>query len=136
MKISLSCTDVALETHRQPGDLAWQTEHPVSILVTRVNHRPTGRFLAILSAKFPLNMCSRLHSFEPKHTMSMLCTCESSHMVFTWRRYWVVRYHMNHTCNVFIHYDSSKRCVRPLYTFVYVFKVVKPFETPCICQLE
>jgi len=54
----------------------------LSIRVPGVNCRPTGRFLAILSAKFPLNLCSRLHFFEPKHTTSTLCTCESSHLDF------------------------------------------------------
>jgi hypothetical protein len=39
----------------------------------------TGRFLAILSAKFIFNLCSALRFFEPKHTTSTLCTCESSH---------------------------------------------------------
>jgi hypothetical protein len=52
------------------------------ILVPRVNCRPTARFLAVLSAKFPLNLCSRLRFFEPKHTTSTLCTCESSHLDF------------------------------------------------------
>jgi hypothetical protein len=36
------------------------------ILVPRVNCRPTGKLLAILRAKFPLNLCSRLRFFEPK----------------------------------------------------------------------
>jgi hypothetical protein len=31
------------------------------------------------------------------------------------------------TCSVLLHYDSSKRCVYPLYKFVYSFKVVELF---------
>jgi hypothetical protein len=49
------------------------------ILMPRVNCRPIGRFLEILSAKFPLNLCSRHRFLEAKHTTSMLCICESSH---------------------------------------------------------
>jgi hypothetical protein len=48
------------------------------LLVELVNCRPTGRFPAILSAKFHLNLCSSLSFFKPK--MSTLCTCESSHL--------------------------------------------------------
>jgi hypothetical protein len=34
---------------------------------------------------------------------------------------------VHQTCNVLLHYDGSKRCVCPLYKFVYSFKVVKLF---------
>jgi hypothetical protein len=42
-------------------------------------------------------------------------------------RYWVLQYYLNQTCSVLLHYDSSKRCVCPLYKLVYSFKVVKLF---------
>jgi hypothetical protein len=45
-----------------------------------------------------------------------------------WRwQYSVLQYYVHQTCSVLLHYDSSKRCVRPLYKFVYFFKVVKLF---------
>jgi hypothetical protein len=45
-----------------------------------------------------------------------------------WRwKYWVLQYYMYQTCSVLLHYDSSKRCVCPLYKFVYSFKIVKLF---------
>ena len=62
--------------------MAHRTSGLNKIFVPGVNCRPTGMFLVILSAKFPLNLCSRLHFFEPKHTMSTLCTCESIHLDF------------------------------------------------------
>src|SRR5215510_2641834 len=62
--------------------MAHRTSGLNKIRVPGVNCRPTGRFLAILSAKFPLNLCSRLRFFEPKHTTSTLCTCESTHLDF------------------------------------------------------
>jgi hypothetical protein len=52
------------------------------ILVPRSNCRSTGRFLAILSAKFPSNLCGRLRFFEPKHITRTLYICESSHLDF------------------------------------------------------
>jgi hypothetical protein len=58
--------------------MAHRTSGLNKIIVPLVNCRTTGRFLAVLSAKFPLNLCSRLCFFEPKHTTSTLCTCESS----------------------------------------------------------
>jgi hypothetical protein len=55
------------------------------ILVPRVSFKIIGRFLMILSVKFPLNLCSRLRFFAPKHTTSTLCTYESSHLDFNCR---------------------------------------------------
>jgi hypothetical protein len=60
--------------------LAHRTSGLNKILVPQVNRRTIESFLAILSAKFPLNLCSRLRFFEPKHTTSTLCACESSHL--------------------------------------------------------
>jgi hypothetical protein len=37
-----------------------------------------------------------------------------------------VHCYVHQTCSV-LHYDNSKRCVCPLYKFVYSFKVVKLF---------
>jgi hypothetical protein len=60
--------------------MAYRTSGLNKILVPRVNCRPAGRFVATLSAKFPLNLCNRLRFFEAKHTTSTLCTCESTHL--------------------------------------------------------
>jgi hypothetical protein len=38
-----------------------------------------------------------------------------------------VHCYVHQTCSVLLHYGSSKRCVCPLYKFVYSFKVVKLF---------
>jgi hypothetical protein len=40
-------------------------------------------------------------------------------------QYWVLHYYVHQTCNVLLHYESSKRCVCPLYKFVFSFKSVK-----------
>jgi hypothetical protein len=40
---------------------------------------------------------------------------------------WVLQYHIHQTCNVLLHYDSSKCCVCFLYNCVCSFKVVKLF---------
>jgi hypothetical protein len=45
-------------------DVVHRTSGLYKILVLRVNCRPTVTFLAILSAKLPLNLCSRLRFFE------------------------------------------------------------------------
>jgi hypothetical protein len=34
---------------------------------------------------------------------------------------------LHEECSVLLHYDSSKRCVCPLYKFIYSFKVVELF---------
>ena len=62
--------------------MAHRTSGLKKIRVPGVKCRPTGRFLAILSAKVPLHLCSRLRFFEAKHTTSTLCTCESCHLDF------------------------------------------------------
>ena len=81
---SLICSTVASENTWPIGwlGIAHRTSGLNKILVPGVNCRPTGRFLDIVSAKFPLNLCSRLRFFEPKHTTSTLCICESSHIDF------------------------------------------------------
>jgi hypothetical protein len=55
-----------------------------------------------------------------------------------WRwQYWVLQYYVHQTCSVFLHCDSSKRCVCPLYKFVYAFKSCKAlFETPYTCNYK
>jgi hypothetical protein len=87
-KLTLSCSIhkkhigvwVTWMAHRSSGHR--------KIIVPRVNCEPTGRFLTILSAKYLLNLCSsRLRFFEQKHTTSMFCTYESSHLEFNCQRF-------------------------------------------------
>jgi hypothetical protein len=54
----VDCSAVESETHGRPDDLTWCTERSQQILVPRANCRPTGRFLAILSATLEqLHVC-------------------------------------------------------------------------------
>jgi hypothetical protein len=39
----------------------------------------------------------------------------------------VIHCYVHQTCSVFLHYDSSKRCVCPLYKLVYSFNIVNIF---------
>jgi hypothetical protein len=103
------------------------------ILVPRVNCRSTRRFLAMLSAKFPLNLCSILvssflitktHNEYAVHLWKYLYWFQLRELL---RWYWVLQYHVNQNYNVLLHYDRSKRCVCPVYKFIYSFKVVKLF---------
>jgi hypothetical protein len=80
------------------------------IIVPRVNCRSTVRFLAILSVKFPLNLCSsKTHNEHALHLSKQPFWFQLRERS-RWR-YWVLQYHVHQTCNVLLHYDSSKRCV-------------------------
>jgi hypothetical protein len=124
------------------GRVTWHGAQNIVLnktLVAQVNCRPTGRFLAILNAIFPLNLCSRLHFFETKHTTRTHLTCESSHLDFNCgsARGGSIEYYSTTSIKLAMlcySIDSSKRCVCPLYKFVYSFKVESwkvLFVTPC-----
>jgi hypothetical protein len=107
--------------------MAHRTYSLNKILVPWVNCRPTGRFLTRLSAKIYC-LCSKLCFFEPKHTTSTLCACESSHLHFncgSFRSSGIGYY--STVCNklAMFCYVITVRCVCPLYKFVYSFKVVR-----------
>jgi hypothetical protein len=90
------------------------------ILMSRVNCKPTGRFLMILSVKFSLNLCSRLCFFEPKHTTSTLYAFESSYLDFN----------CGSTCSGGIGYYSTT-CIR-LAMFCYIMTVQNVVYVLCI----
>ena len=49
-----------------------------------------------------------------------------------WKSHWTITIRGKTRC-VLLHFDSSKRCVCPLYKFLYAFKVVKLFLKHPVC---
>jgi hypothetical protein len=100
--------------------VTWHGTHWTSFSITFLQHEltigPTGRFLAILRAKFPLNLCSRLRFLESKHITSTNCNYYSTHLDCNCgsARGGSIGYYSTAWFNLamlLLRYDSSKRCV-------------------------
>jgi hypothetical protein len=117
--------------------MAHRTSGLNKTLVPRVNCRPTERFSAILSAKIPLNLCSRLRFLESKCTKNKLCTCESSHLEFNCGRAFIKYY--STTClmkrAIFCYIMTVQTVVYVLCIHFQTLSICKVlFETFCICR--
>jgi len=54
---------------------------------------------------------------------------------YQWKSHWTITIRGKTRC-VLLHFDSSKRCVCPLYKFLYAFKIVKLFLKHPVCGDE